>query len=264
MLLKWCKLHSICPLCGEWRREILRHHTNPSAVVNWGNCRPWLWSVEHWEVAKAFMPRGQADVTRVEQCDAAALLNLLHFCDHFGYMDQRLAREVIRCRNELMHSCEMRVSAQWMQRYQRSLEQLLQALQHVPDVATTRQHIQETLSIDWSIHVPGVDRVDGSEVKEIELESISQWEAELLRERLHRLLVCAGQEERLSPEDLQSCQSLSAFLQNQEDLKELFKEELQTLHAMEDGLQKTTEGIQKTETDIRQSSTLDRDKQDRD
>ena len=51
--------------------------------------------------------------------------------------------QVIRCRNELMHSCEMRVSAQWMQRYQRSLEQLLQALQHVPDVATTRQHIQE-------------------------------------------------------------------------------------------------------------------------
>ncbi|XP_041937290.1 uncharacterized protein CXorf38-like isoform X1 [Alosa sapidissima] len=246
------QLHSLCSLCSEWRREILRHHTNPSAVVNWSNCRPWLWSAEHWELAKAFMPRGQADVTRAEQCDAAALLNLLHFCDHFSYIDPKLVKEVIRCRNELMHSCEMRVSAQWMRCYQRSLEQLLQPLQHVPEVAVTRQDIQETLSIDWSVHVPGVDRVDGSEVKEIELESISQWETGLLRERLHELLLCADQEETLSPEDQQSLQTLSAFLQNQEDLKELFKEELETLHAMGDGLQRAAEGIQKSETEIRQ------------
>ncbi|XP_048090790.1 uncharacterized protein CXorf38-like isoform X3 [Alosa alosa] len=198
------------------------------------------------------MPRGQADVTRAEQCDAAALLNLLHFCDHFSYIDPKLVKEVIRCRNELMHSCEMRVSAQWMRCYQRSLEQLLQPLQHVPEVAVTRQDIQETLSIDWSVHVPGVDRVDGSEVKEIELESISQWETGLLRERLQELLLCADQEETLSLEDQQSLQTLSAFLQNQEDLKELFKEELETLHAMGDGLQRAAEGIQKSETEIRQ------------
>lgn len=237
------QLHSLCSLCSEWRKEILKHHTNPSAVVNWGNCKPWLWSAEHWELAKAFMPRGQVDVTRAEQCDAAALLNLLNFCDHFSYIDQKLVREVIRCRNELMHSCEMRVSSQWMKHYQRSLEHLLKPLQHVPDVAATRQHIEETLSIDWSVHVPGVDRVDGSEAKEIELESISEWEAELLRERLHELLACADQEEMLSPEDQQALHSLDDFLQNQEDLKELFKEELQTLYAMRDGQQGAAEEI---------------------
>lgn len=42
--------------------------------------------------------------------------------------------------------------------------------------------------------------MDGSEAKEIELESISQWEVELLRERLHELLACADQEEMLSLE----------------------------------------------------------------
>lgn len=42
--------------------------------------------------------------------------------------------------------------------------------------------------------------MDGSEVNEIELESISQWEAELLRERLHELLVFSDQEEMPSPE----------------------------------------------------------------
>ena len=47
-------------------------------------------------------------------------------------------------RAQMASSCGSVISiAQWMQRYQRSLEQLLQALQHVPDVATTRQHIQE-------------------------------------------------------------------------------------------------------------------------
>ncbi|KAL2088102.1 hypothetical protein ACEWY4_016930 [Coilia grayii] len=226
------QLHSLCPLCSEWRKEILRHHRNSSAVVNWGNCKPWLWSVEYWELAKAFMPRGQANVTRAEQCDASALLNLLHFCDHFSYMDPQLLRDVIRCRNELMHSCEMRVSQQWMQRYQRSLEMLLTLLQHIPDVATTTQHIQETLSIDWLVHVPGVDHVDGCEGREVELEYVSQWEAELLRQRLCELL---DQEEELSPEDLQSLQTLSAFLQNQEDLRERFREELQTLRTVTDG-----------------------------
>ncbi|CAB1326560.1 unnamed protein product, partial [Coregonus sp. 'balchen'] len=37
--------------------EILRHQTHPSGTVNWGNCRPPLWNQDHWELAKAYMPR---------------------------------------------------------------------------------------------------------------------------------------------------------------------------------------------------------------
>ncbi|KAF5901393.1 uncharacterized protein DAT39_008886, partial [Clarias magur] len=177
-----------CPLCNEWRREILRHHTKPGGVINWGNCRPSLWPTEHWELAKAFMQRGLANLSRADQCDAAALLNLLNFCDHFSFINQRLITEVIRSRNELMHSCEMQVSNEWMARFQKSLEQLLLTLHHVPEVAAAGQQIQEMLSVDLSLHMSGMDSVDGESDIEVLIESISQCETELLRESLRHLL----------------------------------------------------------------------------
>uniref|UniRef100_A0A0E9Q6H1 Uncharacterized protein n=1 Tax=Anguilla anguilla TaxID=7936 RepID=A0A0E9Q6H1_ANGAN len=41
-----------------------------------------------------------------------------------------------------MHSSEMRVSAQWMDQYRRSLEQLLRQLQHIPEVAAAGREIK--------------------------------------------------------------------------------------------------------------------------
>ncbi|RXM31623.1 Mediator of RNA polymerase II transcription subunit 14 [Acipenser ruthenus] len=41
----------------------------------------------------AYMPRGQADVPGPEKCDAAALLNLINFCDHFSFVNQHKVRE---------------------------------------------------------------------------------------------------------------------------------------------------------------------------
>lgn len=49
------------------------------------------------------MPRGLSDANRAEHCDAAALLNLLHFCDHFSFINPNLVTEV---RNiTLIHKC---------------------------------------------------------------------------------------------------------------------------------------------------------------
>ncbi|KAK1802905.1 hypothetical protein P4O66_021440, partial [Electrophorus voltai] len=42
------------------------------------------------------------------------------------------------------------------------------------------------LSVDLSVHVPGVDSVDGA--NRVGIESISLWETELLRESLKDLL----------------------------------------------------------------------------
>lgn len=41
-----------CQVCSEWKREILKHHTNRNGDIHWGNCRPGLWPVDAWEVAK--------------------------------------------------------------------------------------------------------------------------------------------------------------------------------------------------------------------
>ncbi|XP_064849301.1 uncharacterized protein CXorf38 homolog isoform X3 [Oncorhynchus masou masou] len=185
---------------SEWRNVILRHHTNPRGMVNWGNCRPQLWNQDHWELAKAYMPRGQAGVKGAELCDASALLNLLNFCSHFNYVDQHCVREVIRCRNELMHSCEMRVCDQWMRRYQ-------------------------MLAVDLSVLVPGVDRVDGSLLEGVE--PISQWEADLLRERLQELLTDTD------TQDTEELLRLRDFLLANRDLSDQFSSELQTITSME-------------------------------
>ncbi|KAF4075092.1 hypothetical protein AMELA_G00230690 [Ameiurus melas] len=225
------QFESACPLCNEWRREILRHHTKPSGVINWGNCRPWLWPAQHWELAKAFMPRGLADLSRADQCDAAALLNLLHFCDHFSFIKQSVIREVIHCRNELMHSCKLRVSNEWMARFQKSLEQLLRTLRHVPEVAASDQQIQEMLSVDLSLHIPGVVCVDGASTDGELIESISRCETDLLRESLRDLL--NNSELEGNHITLEKLQNVNRFLSSHKDLEEQFRTELQSIRILE-------------------------------
>ncbi|KAJ8366234.1 hypothetical protein AAFF_G00365120 [Aldrovandia affinis] len=222
--------------CGEWKTEILRHHTSGAGTVNWGNCKPWLWPSQHWEVAKAYMPRGLANVSGAEHCDAAALLNLLNFCDYFSFIDQRQVREVIRQRNELMHSCEMRLSSHWMEQYQRSLDQLLLHLRHVPEVVTVGQEIKEILSVDWSV-CAGRDAVDGGKEAGLEAGHVSQVEAELLRERLQELLLSTETQEPPDLQGLQELQTLRDFLRNQRDLQQRFQTELQRIELLESQLQ---------------------------
>lgn len=238
----------VCSLCAEWKREIRIHHTKPSAFINWGNCRPWLWSTEPWELAKAFMPRGQTEITRAEQCDAAALLNLFHFCDHFSFINPNLITEVIQHRNKLMHSCEMQVSNQWMTQFQKSLERLLMPLRHIPEVAAAGRQIEEMMSVDLRVHIPGVDSVDGGETGEVLIESVSQWETELLRESLRDLINTWEEDDTMHSVVMEEVQSVSRFLSSHKDLQELFRPELQSIMDLQEKQQKI---IKKNNTEER-------------
>lgn len=226
------KLHSECVVCSSWKTEILKHHTQPMGTVNWGNCRPQLWPQDHWELAKAYMPRGQAGHKSAEKCDASALLNLLNFCDHFSFIDHKRIREVIHCRNELMHSCEMQVGDEWIRRYAASLQHVLQQLNYVPEAAAATQQIQKTLMVDLSVCVSGTDQMDLSgedkpvDQWEVGAESISQWEVELLRELLQELQSDADTQE---PGELQS---LREFLLANPDLGEHFTTDLQDVTSL--------------------------------
>ncbi|XP_075954705.1 uncharacterized protein CXorf38 homolog isoform X2 [Anarhichas minor] len=150
---------------------------------------------------QAFMPRGQGKVKVAEQCDASALLNLINHCDCFHFVDPKCVREVICFRNELMHSCELRVKDEWMRHYQTSVRKLVRHLDQVPQMATAGKQIEEMLSLDLSICVSGLDRMDSAALDGLESDSvrqwetsaglISQWEAELLQERLQELLHAA-------------------------------------------------------------------------
>ncbi|KAG7273866.1 hypothetical protein CRUP_025927 [Coryphaenoides rupestris] len=142
------KVSSLCPLCSEWSKVILRHHRQPDATsVNWENCSPERWSQDHWELAKAYMPRGLYKVRAFDQCDASALLNLLNFCKWFSAAEPRVVREVIRYRNDLMHSFDMRMDNGWMGRYRRALTHLVLHLSHQwAPLAQAQQQIEASLA----------------------------------------------------------------------------------------------------------------------
>ncbi|KAM4604840.1 uncharacterized protein CXorf38-like isoform 1-T2 [Polymixia lowei] len=231
------KLLGLCKVCSEWQTVILRHHRQPDAAVNWDNCRPPSWRHDHWELAKAYMPRGQMGKKSANQCDTSALLNLINYCDHFSSVDTRVIREVIRCRNELMHSCELHVDDEWMSRYQTSLKKLLHQFNHVAELATAAHQIKEMLTADWSICISGLDRMDSVDADGIEsdsasqweasADSISQWEVELLRDRLQEML------RDTETQDTEQLLRLSDFLQANRDLGELFCVELQAISSLE-------------------------------
>ncbi|XP_078143913.1 uncharacterized protein CXorf38 isoform X2 [Centroberyx gerrardi] len=141
-------LTGLCKVCSEWGKVILRHHRQPDATVNWDNCSPPSWSHDHWELAKAYMPRGQVKVKGADKCDASALLNLINYCDHFRSIDTKLVREMLR--------------VDW-------------------SICVSGLDRMDAADLD-------VLESDSASQWETSADSISQWEAEVLRERLEELL----------------------------------------------------------------------------
>nr|XP_005995314.1 PREDICTED: uncharacterized protein CXorf38 homolog [Latimeria chalumnae] len=237
-----------CHVCEGWKSEILMHHTHRNNIINWGNCRPWLWPTQHWEVAKAYMPRGQTDKLGPDDCDAAALLNLINFCDHFHFVNPLKVREIIRCRNELMHSSEMQVSPAWMKEYGQKLQDLLQDFMHVPDVVHAGRTIEEVLDCDWTISTSEKDQIDGldSGSELISSEQISEVEVALVKERLQEMCLQLEEQNILSQEDITSLQAFREFLKKNEDLEGFLQADLQRLQDVEHKLQRQGDDLKDT------------------
>ncbi|XP_071348411.1 uncharacterized protein CXorf38 homolog [Trachinotus anak] len=235
------KLSGACVECTEWKEVILKHHRQRDVTVNWDNCVPPSWRTDHWEVAKAYMPRGQGKVKGADQFDASALLNLINYCDCFKLVDPKCVREVIRHRNELMHSCEMHMKDEWMKHYQIALKHFVQQFSHVPQMATAGQEIDEMLALNLSIYFPGLDRPDSAYTVALACDCvphwvtspdlISQWEAELLQERLQELLYAADDDAKT--QDTEQLKRVAGFLQANRDLGERFSAELQVINSLE-------------------------------
>lgn len=99
------------------------------------------------------------------------------------------------------------------------------------------------LSINLSIYVSGLDRMDSAALEEIESDSVNQWEisadlivqweAELLQERLRELLQAADDD--AETQDTEQLKRLAGFLQANSDLSERFSSELQAINLSETG-----------------------------
>ncbi|KAM3837758.1 uncharacterized protein CXorf38 homolog isoform 2-T3 [Vipera latastei] len=176
-----------CSLCKEWKKEILSHHTHKMGEIYWGNCRPWLWPSNSWELAK-----------------------------------------VIKCRNELMHSADMKVSFSWLKEFGNHVRNLLTEFYQVPEAQTACHRIKKLLESDWNVHIAGEDQLDGLE-GEMSPSLIRETELELMKERLEEICFLAKERGMTSEEDLNRVQIVRDFLLDNHELQSNLQTEMQNL-----------------------------------
>ncbi|XP_042124938.1 uncharacterized protein CXorf38 homolog isoform X5 [Peromyscus maniculatus bairdii] len=188
------------------------------------------------------MPRGLAEKRGPEECDAVALLSLINSCDHF-MVDRKKVTELIRCRNEIMHSSEMKVSSTWLRDFQIKIQNFLNEFKNIPEIVAVYSRIEQLLTSDWAVHIPEEDERDGCELETGSYLSVSQIheiETELLKEKLQEMYLQAAAEEALPEEISNRLDVVKAFLRNNTDLRNSLTEDVQKLDSLHLQHQKQT------------------------
>ncbi|XP_073758020.1 uncharacterized protein CXorf38 homolog isoform X2 [Callorhinus ursinus] len=180
------------------------------------------------------MPRGLADKTSPKECDAVALLSLINSCDHFT-VDRKKVTEVIKCRNEIMHSSEMKVSSLWLQDFQVKIQNFLNEFRNIPEIVATYTRIEQLLTSDWAVHIPIEDQRDGCEYETgvyLSESQVNEIEMELLKEKLQEIYLQAQEQDVLPEEILNRLQVVKEFLRSNKDLRNGLREDLQKLDSL--------------------------------
>ncbi|XP_059107353.1 uncharacterized protein CXorf38 homolog isoform X2 [Peromyscus eremicus] len=188
------------------------------------------------------MPRGLADKRGPEECDAVALLSLINSCDHF-MVDRKKVTELIRCRNEIMHSSEMKVSSTWLRDFQIKIQNFLNEFKNIPEIVAVYSRIEQLLTSDWAVHIPEEDERDGCEFETgsyLSASQIHEIETELLKEKLQEMYLQAAAEEVLPEEISNRLDVVKAFLRNNTDLRNGLTEDVQKLDSLHLQHQKQT------------------------
>ncbi|MEE6514914.1 hypothetical protein FKM82_023355, partial [Ascaphus truei] len=228
-----CKFQPGCSVCAEWKRQILDHHTNRNGEIHWGNCNPSHWTTNYFEVA--YMPRGHADKQGPHKCDIAALLNLINGCCHFRSSNLPNVREIIKCRNDLMHSYDMKMSSFWLADFRNKIQQFISEFIHVPGLKEQGALIQEVLSSDWAVEDLDQFEVDGA----IRYQSyclvspVYGIEKQLIQELLQEIYLQIEEQGTLSEKDLDNVQKMKNFLSGHKDLQLTLRADIRRLEFLE-------------------------------
>ncbi|XP_061926765.1 uncharacterized protein CXorf38 homolog [Entelurus aequoreus] len=206
-----------CQPCLEWKSEILNNHRQRDPKLKWGNCNPSAWRTDYWELAKAYMPQGQLRMRAANEFDASALLNLVNYCARFPPVDVNTGpvKEMIRCRNDLMHSANLLVTDAWIKNFKVVMTRFFQLFRQVPSMAQTEEKINEVLAFDLSPHLMGTAHFECADMDTVVTdggvsgsgsffspENIWQREADLLQERVWEMRHRAEEEEEIDTEQL--------------------------------------------------------------
>uniref|UniRef100_UPI00358FFB5F uncharacterized protein CXorf38 homolog n=1 Tax=Myxine glutinosa TaxID=7769 RepID=UPI00358FFB5F len=216
--------NSDCSTCDMWKNLIIRNHQNPR-TIQWNNSRLPLLTENPWEVAKMFMPRGQKFKFEASEIDVAAILNLLANCKHFGkFMDRKNILEVIKVRNELMHSSDMEISQEQLSLFANKMLIFLHDLKDLPSVQKASEIIKKIQS--GTLHLfmdrTSMDHVDGADtLLNIDMEQQDpDLEQLLLKERTMELFATMEEEGyKLTQQDSSALQLLLDIINSQEKLQ---------------------------------------------
>ncbi|XP_063101787.1 uncharacterized protein CXorf38 homolog isoform X2 [Cavia porcellus] len=143
--------------------------------------------------------------------------------------------KVIKCRNEIMHSSEMKVSSTWLQDFQMKIQNFLNEFKNIPEIVAIYSRIEQLLTSDWTVHIPEEDQPDGYENEigsYLSVSQVNEIEMELLKEKLHEMYLQAEGQEVLPEEISSRLEVVKEFLRNNEDLRNGLKEDIQKLDSL--------------------------------
>ncbi|KAL4656822.1 hypothetical protein GN956_G3880 [Arapaima gigas] len=226
------KVPSVCEACQPWRDGILENYTNKNLNIYWNNCRPSKWSSDKWEVAKAYMPRGNKAHNQIEQFDISALLNFMTCCKHFQkFVKKQLLTEVTSVRNQIMHSAEMKVERKEVEGHVKKILLLAKHLQsHVPEMEMLQQDIVQLQKTELSIIMGSLDPnctvLEGDIENLVKMQNLEQ---QALKEKIE-FLACCVEEGKMTNIEIEG---MREFLDQNQDLLEKLRPQMEQLNKIQ-------------------------------
>ncbi|XP_030634834.1 uncharacterized protein LOC115816002 [Chanos chanos] len=232
-----------CEKCTHWKDTILQHHTSKRQAVHWDNCTPHLWPSEKWEVAKVYMPRGHKNHRRFEEFDIAAILNLMSNCKHFKkFVAGQCITKVIEARNQLMHSPDFRLSTEDREKHWRNVLALAESLKrYVPELENLKDDVNKFNRILEKQLGRVLDK-SGDKEKPDDVESMKELskfldkEQQALKEKIEFL--AQRYEEDKEPGLKEELLGLKSFFDQNKDLLEKLKPQIDHLKQIEEKVEK--------------------------
>ncbi|KAJ8256170.1 hypothetical protein COCON_G00200340 [Conger conger] len=227
------KVPEVCPECKPWGEEIFKNHNNKRGEIYWNNSKPCLWSSRKWEVAKVYMPRGNKDHHAVDQFDISAILNLMNVCSHFkNFVKEQIIKEVTYVRNQMMHSADMKVAKEDMQKHLSKILDFVKHLQdRVPHLNNLKDEISQLEEAELNIMVEGQDTSQKDAAMNLmNKQQMLDLEQQVLKEKIEALASRLEEDKDLNNEELQR---MKEFLDQNKDLLEQLGPHMEKFNAIQ-------------------------------
>lgn len=189
-----------------------------------------------WEVAKAYMPRGHKQHCEFAQFDISAILNFLSACKHFKpfLTKGENVKKVINVRNVVMHSPDLKMNNEDMNRHLETIFQFADMLNSkVSALSVLREKIEQFNNIlDKNFNQTEVDGQHKDLKTMVDFQEVLNREQQALKDRIEYLIThFEGNLDK--NENSPDMTTLMEFLHQNKDLLENLGPEVYKLKGMQ-------------------------------